>query len=71
MIVIGIGAIGIPTITDSLHLIANAKFQWTDLQSGLSEPLTIKLKLRYANGEPINASSPLVRYTGNAAQSSA
>ena len=66
MLVIGIGAIGVPTITDSLQLIANAKFQWADLQSGLSEPITIKLELRYANGEPINASSPLARYTGNA-----
>src|SRR5208337_4604242 len=66
MIVIGIGAIGVATITDSLHLVANAKIQWAELQSGLSEPLTIKLELRYANGEPINASSPLARYTGNA-----
>jgi hypothetical protein len=58
MIVFGIGAIGVATITDSLHLIANAKIQWTNLQLGLSEPLTIKLELRYANGEQINASSP-------------
>src|SRR5208337_2330851 len=66
MIVIGIGAISVPTITDSLQLITNAKIQWAELQSGLSEPLTIKLELMYANGEPINASSPLARYTGNA-----
>ncbi len=63
---IGIGAIGVPTITDSLQLIANTKLQWTNSQSGLSEPLTIKLELRYANGWPINASSPLPRYTGSA-----
>ena len=63
---IGIGAIGVPTITSSLQLIANTKIQWVNLQSGLSEPLTIKLELKYANGEPINASSPLARYTGNA-----
>ncbi len=65
LIVIGIGAIGVPTITESLQLIASAKIQSADLQSRLSEPLTIKLELRYANGEPINASSPLARYTGN------
>ena len=66
MIVIGIGAISVPTIADSLPLIANAKIQWANLQSGLSEPLAIRLELRYADGEPINASSPLARYTGNA-----
>ncbi len=66
LILIGIGVIGVPTITESLQLIARAKIQSADLQSRLSEPLTIKLELRYANGEPINASSPLARYTGNA-----
>ena len=66
MIAIGIGTIGIPTLVDSIQLIANAKIQWGGVQTTFKEPLTITLQLRYANGERINASSPLPRYSSDA-----
>lgn len=66
MISIGVTAIGIPTMTQSLLLISGARIQWGDglPSTGLREPLTIRLELMYADGRPIEASSPVARYTG-------
>jgi hypothetical protein len=63
MVAIGIGAIGVPTLVNSLQLIANATIHWGPSPSGLNPPVAIDLQLRYANGDPINASSFLPRYT--------
>ena len=68
MIIVGIGAIGIPTLVESFQLIANAKIDLGGLQPTLKEPLTISLLLRHANSDPLLASTPLPRYSSDAGQ---
>jgi hypothetical protein len=65
MIVVGIGAIGLPTLANSVQLISNAKLKFEPLQPEFTPPLAISFELRYANGELVNASSVLPRYTGS------
>jgi hypothetical protein len=66
MILIGVTAISIPTILYSSRLISEAKIQWGDdlPLKGAQEPLRIKLELMYADGGPIEAPSPVARYSG-------